>query len=72
MGGARRVAGRHEGTLLAGGRRLPFAVTVWNFSLPDRLSFVPQMNAYSLPGHERDVAPVYSLMLATEPLPEDP
>jgi glycine/D-amino acid oxidase-like deaminating enzyme len=23
-----------------------------------------------LPGHERDVAPVYSLMLATEPLPE--
>ncbi len=25
----------------------------------------------SLPGHRRDVAPVYSLMLATEPLPDD-
>lgn len=48
------AAGRHEGTLLAGDRRLSFAVTVWNFSLPDRLSFVPQMNAYSLPGAERD------------------
>jgi hypothetical protein len=29
-------------------------LTVWNFTLPDRLSFIPQMNAYSLRDHERD------------------
>ena len=46
-------AGRHAGTLVVDGRDVPFAVTVWNFTLPDRLSFVPQMNAYGLPGHER-------------------
>jgi hypothetical protein len=45
--------GRHAGALRAGGRDVPFGVTVWNFTLPDRLSFVPQMNAYGLPGHER-------------------
>ncbi len=44
-------AGRHAGTLRVGGRDVPFAVTVWNFTLPDRLSFIPQMNGYSLPGH---------------------
>lgn len=44
--------GRHAGTLRVGGREVPFAVTVWNFTLPDRLSFIPQMNGYSLPGHE--------------------
>ncbi|MEQ1860370.1 MAG: hypothetical protein ABMA13_10570 [Chthoniobacteraceae bacterium] len=47
-------AGRHPGTLRIGGRDVPFAVTVWNFTLPDRLSFIPQMNCYGLPGHERD------------------
>jgi len=46
--------GRHVGSLLVGERRVPLTVTVWNFTLPDRLSFVPQMNAYGLPGHERD------------------
>ncbi len=47
-------AGRHEGHVKAGGREVPFAVTVWNFTLPDRLSFIPQMNCYGLPGHERE------------------
>ena len=47
-------AGRHAGTLQIGERQLPLTVTVWNFSLPDRLSFVPQMNCYGLPGHDRD------------------
>ena len=27
---------------------------VWNFTLPDYLSFLPEMNAYGLPGPERD------------------
>lgn len=48
------AGGRHTGTLRIGERQLPLTVTVWNFSLPDRLSFVPQMNCYGLPGHERD------------------
>jgi hypothetical protein len=48
------LAGRHTGTLRVGGRDVPFAVTVWNFTLPDRLSFIPQMNCYGLPDHERD------------------
>lgn len=46
--------GRHAGTLRIAGRDVPFAVTVWKFTLPDRLSFVPQMNAYGLPNHERE------------------
>lgn len=50
----RAAAGRHEGVLRVGERRRPLTVQVWNFTLPDRLSFVPQMNAYSLPGPERD------------------
>lgn len=45
-------SGRHDGTLRVGGRDVPFAVTVWNFALADRLAFLPQMNGYSLPGHE--------------------
>jgi hypothetical protein len=47
-------AGRHAGTLRIDGRDVPFAVTVWNFMLPDRLSFIPQMNSYALPDHARD------------------
>jgi hypothetical protein len=47
-------AGAHEVTLTVGGKRVTFAVRVWNFTLPDRLSFIPQMNCYGLPGHERD------------------
>ncbi len=48
------ATGRHSGTLQIGERTLPLTVTVWNFTLPDCLSFVPQMNCYSLPGHDRD------------------
>jgi hypothetical protein len=47
-------AGTHRGTVTVDGVTMPFTVTVWNFTLPDRLSFLPQMNAYSLPGHGRD------------------
>ena len=46
--------GRIEGKLHVGADSLPCALTVWNFTLPDHLSFIPQMNAYSVPGHERD------------------
>lgn len=46
-------AGRQVGTLHVAGRSIPLAVTVWRFTLPDRLSFIPQMNCYSLPGHDR-------------------
>jgi hypothetical protein len=36
------------------GTTMTFTITVWNFTLPDKLSFLPQMNAYGLPGHARD------------------
>ena len=43
-------------TLRAGGRTLalPVSLTVWNFTLPDHLSFIPEMNCYGLPANERD------------------
>ncbi len=47
-------SGRHVGSVRMGTNSLPCAVTVWNFTLPDRLSFLPQMNCYGLPGHDRD------------------
>ena len=47
-------AGRISGTLRVGGKVLPCSLTVWDFTLPDRLSFIAQMNCYGLPGHERD------------------
>ena len=40
------IPGRHA-IRLAEGCEVP--LDVWNFALPDRLSFVPQMNAYGLP-----------------------
>jgi len=50
-------AGTHRGTLTleAGGERLSLAVRlmVWDFELPDRLSFLPEMNCYDLPADER-------------------
>jgi len=53
--------GVHSGTLrlTAGGQVLDLDIdlTVWDFTLPNRLSFIPQMNAYSRvpePEHERD------------------
>ena len=47
-------AGPHGLVLNVSGRRVEVVVNVWNFTLPDRLSFIPQMNCYGLPGHERD------------------
>ena len=45
--------GEHRGTLRVGGQDVPFSVTVWNFTLPDRLSFVAQMNGYGMMDGER-------------------
>jgi hypothetical protein len=43
-------------TLSAGGKELkiPIVLTVWDFSLPDSLSFLPEMNCYGLPQNEGD------------------
>lgn len=47
------VAGVHHGVLdlSVEGRsvRIRVALTVWDFTLPDYLSFIPQMNCYGLP-----------------------
>lgn len=46
--------GRYEGFLRVRDVKIPCAVVVWDFALPDRLSFLPQMNCYGLPpGQER-------------------
>ena len=34
--------------------RLPVELVVWDFTLPDHLSFLPEMNCYDLPENERD------------------
>jgi len=51
-------AGTHLGTLTlrAGGETLALDVVlrVWDFTLPDFLSFLPEMNCYGLPSNERD------------------
>jgi hypothetical protein len=51
-------AGVHAGTLTlqAGGDTLVLEVRlrVWDFTLPDSLSFLPEMNTYGLPEGERD------------------
>jgi hypothetical protein len=51
-------AGEHKGrlTLNAGGQTLALDVSlhVWDFTLPDYLSFLPEMNCYGLPANERD------------------
>jgi hypothetical protein len=52
-------AGLHRGFLTLSGSgsnealRLPVELTVWDFTLPDHLSFLPEMNAYDLPDNER-------------------
>lgn len=46
--------GTIHGTVTVAGETMPISVTVWNFTLPDHLSFLPQMNAYGLPGHDLD------------------
>jgi hypothetical protein len=45
--------GEHRGTLRIGGREVGFTVMVWNFTLPDRLSFIAQMNGYGMMDGER-------------------
>jgi hypothetical protein len=51
-------AGTHRGTLTvtmsagADRLRLPVSLTVWDFTLPDHLSFLPEMNCYGLPDDE--------------------
>jgi hypothetical protein len=51
-------AGDHRGTLTlrSGDETLSLAVTlhVWDFTLPDFLSFLPEMNCYGLPAREGD------------------
>ncbi len=34
--------------------KLPVELTVYDFTLPDRLSFVPELNAYRIPGNAHD------------------
>src|SRR5262249_12473129 len=49
--------GEHAGKLAlkSGSDTLEFGVrlTVWDFTLPDHLSFLPEMNCYDLPADER-------------------
>jgi hypothetical protein len=45
--------GEHRGTLRIDGQVVTFSVTVWNFTLPDRLSFIAQMNGYGMMDQER-------------------
>lgn len=51
-------SGEHRGrlTLRNGDQSLTLPVTlqVWDFTLPDYLSFLPEMNCYSLPSNERE------------------
>ena len=51
-------AGTRKGTLRlkAGEQTLDLAVSleVWDFTLPDYLSFLPEMNCYGLPANERE------------------
>ncbi len=52
------AAGSHRGilSLRAGTEelKLNLSLEVWDFTIPDFLSFIPEMNCYSLPGNERD------------------
>jgi hypothetical protein len=50
-----RSAGRRDALHLGEGKlNLPLALRVWDFTLPDHLSFLPEMNCYGLPENERD------------------
>ena len=41
--------GKHVMTVKVGKKSWPMVLYVWDFTLPDHLSFVPEMNAYGLP-----------------------
>ncbi|HVX15486.1 MAG TPA: GDSL-type esterase/lipase family protein [Pirellulales bacterium] len=55
-------AGDYEGQVVLTARqktgkselRLKLRLTVWDFTLPDYLSFLPEMNSYGLPAKERE------------------
>ncbi len=51
-------AGEHRGTLTLTSRgqslKIPVLLTVWDFTLPDYLSFLPDMNCYNLPANDLD------------------
>ncbi|MEY4568086.1 MAG: hypothetical protein RLY14_3056, partial [Planctomycetota bacterium] len=51
-------SGEHRGELLIKIDKevfkLPISLNVWDFALPDRLNFLPEMNAYGLPENEID------------------
>ena len=53
-------SGEHRGTLLlrrgADMLELGVSLRVWNFTLPDHLSFIPQMNGYGVPAPPEDLA----------------
>ena len=68
------AAGDHKGklTLTSGDQTLTLNVSlnVWNFTLPDYLSFIPEMNCYGLPANERDyyrLAQVHRVVLNKVP-----
>ncbi|TWT83444.1 hypothetical protein CA13_49090 [Planctomycetes bacterium CA13] len=46
------TAGQHQLQLLVDNQPLKLQLSVWQFTLPDRLRFIPQMNCYSLPENE--------------------
>ena len=52
------TAGTHRGRLILKAEResleLGLLLHVWDFHLPDSLSFFPEMNCYGLPANERD------------------
>ena len=52
------AAGLHSGVLSLKSAddvlNLAVSLEVWDFTLPDRLSFLPEMNSYGLPENERD------------------
>lgn len=52
------ASGLHQGTLiLSDGEeqlKLDVQLMVWNFALPDALSFICELNCYGLPSNERD------------------
>ena len=55
------AAGRHTLTVRIGTRKQPVELHVWDFTLPDHLSFVPEMNAYGLPVRAEDEIAWYRL-----------
>ncbi len=59
------AAGKIEGTLFVGSDgqtlQIPIELTVWDFTLPNKLSFVPEMNAYGTVGPDAHGLAYYRL-----------